>query len=220
MIMRNRVNVGAGAMVAMALTAALLTGCGGGGGGGGSSPGGGGGGGGGTNYTVTGKVIDQTPLSGVTVEFDNSTTNAAKTDSSGNFSITVPKSAVTGADTVTILIPSGASAQATVTDVSGVPQNLGTLYVITGTLLNNGALDSGIVVKFNGLSAYSTTTNSAGNFALVVPPAAITGSDSVFIYQIPGIQLFTPAVVETNGVPQNLGTKDVALMPPPPFSVK
>jgi hypothetical protein len=179
-----------------------------------------------TSYTITGTILNSgAPVVGVTVKFDANSSISAVTNSAGSFSLTVPKTAITGSDYVAIYASSG-TVNKPVTETAGVPANLGTIdigttsYTITGTLLNSGAPDVGITVKYDNNSAISAVTDSNGNFSLTVPKSAITGSDYVSIYIVVGSTPVKRTITETNGVPANLGTIDVGLPPPPPLVSK
>lgn len=175
------------------------------------------------SYTITGTILNSgAPVVGITVKFDANSSISAVTNASGSFSLTVPKSAITGSDYVAIYAASG-TVNKSVTETAGVPANLGTIdigttsYTITGTILNSGAPDVGITVKYDNNSAISAVTDVSGNFTLTVPKSAITGSDYVSIYIVAGSTPVTRTITETAGVPANIGTIDVGLPPPPPL---
>jgi len=194
------------------MAAVAIAGCGGGGGGGDSTPPPP------ATYTITGQLYNHgAPAAGVPVTFDGLAATATTTNATGNYTITLPKTAVTGSDHVTFVLSSGATpVNAGVTEVSGVPQNVGRIYVINGTLLYNSSPQSGLAVSFNNNASASTTTDGNGKFAVLVPQALVTGTDKLYIVLVPGNLPATQPVTEISGVPQDFGTKDLGLPGPPP----
>jgi hypothetical protein len=155
------------------------------------------------------------PAAGVPVTFDGLAATATTTNATGNYTITLPKTAVTGADHVTFGLGGASPVNFTVTEVSGVPQNVGRIYVVNGTLLDFGDPATGLGVSFDNNASTSTTTDANGKFALLVPQALVTGTDKIFIVIVPGSSPASRPVVEVSGVPQDFAPIDIGLPPPP-----
>jgi len=207
------------AAAAFSIVGGLTAGCGGGGGGGGSTPPP-------TNYTIHGLLQNNAAaLAGVVVRYDGNAAYTATTAADGSFSFTVPASAITGADFAAVYFPVGAAPiKKTITEVSGVPQDLGTFdihvvtvpsYDIHGKIVENGIPVAGLTVKFDNLAAYTVVTDANGNFTLTVPKTAITGADFAAIYITAGGVPAQKTITETAGVPADIGTIDIGLPPPP-----
>jgi len=202
----------AGLAISVGMAGFAITGCGGGGGGGGTTPpppp---------ATYTITGQLYNHgAPAAGVPVTFDGLAGTATTTTATGNYTITLPKTAVTGSDHVTFGLGGATPVNFTVTEVSGVPQNVGKIYVVNGTILNNGNPASGLTINFDGNASTATMTDSDGKFMLLVPLALVTGTDTIKIVIVPGSSPVTQPLTEVGGVPQDFGTKDIGTIPTPP----
>ncbi len=154
----------------------------------------------GTSVTITG-----TDLGSATVlTFNGVSALPATSNNATTIVAVVPATATTGKISVTTAGGSNTTAanftvMPAVTSFAPVSGSIGTSVTITGTTLS-----SATSVKFNGVSATTTSGNTATQIVAVVPPGATTGKVSVTTADgtgtsaanftiIPGITSFSPS---------------------------
>jgi len=206
---RRSVGVTSASLMLFAVVASI-SGCGGGGDNGGSNGGSGFGGNGSSSVIVSGTIQPPTnmPASGWAVGFDVAQTSQYETTtgSSGQYSITIPISAVTGHDTLAVADTTGnvwCYASLSVSN-SNVTQNitLPAYDTITGSI-DQSTGGAAVNYEFRFVTAdtsvttglyWSAFTDNSGNFTLDIPVTimygsgsipVVTGSDNIYINSYP-----------------------------------
>ena len=147
-------------------------------------------------YTISGQVtLSGSGLSGVTVTLGGSQSGATSTNSSGNYSFTVPAG---GNYTVTPSLSSYTFSPASLpfNNLSGnqaganFAASIVTTYAISGQVTLSGSGLSGVTVTLSGSQSGAASTNSSGNYSFTVPAGGnytVTPSLSGYTFSPPSL---------------------------------